>query len=336
LGLFSNAVVAGALVMRIPKIQPTFQKKVFPKFKKTVKPRPFMPIEKIVIKPPVPPQPFVSWSPTGLCSSANLLKARIDAAAKVVESTLSMAEACIDMKTYPGATRLGKFVSSAVEKLICLPMDMQVVANVSWANLTRSSFIAAIPKTADGQCFKLYRGITRGEFDRLLAQPSGRLFALSVRKPPVGFGDVLRHVLGVHETEAGRIFTSFSASKHLAYKFASTRCQVGVLAEFEVPVDLVSRFARRGLTIHQEMLLPTELLDLSMISSVEIREHKELREAKKRELWAALHMSADLFVDSHHFETVPLRVCDPKNERDRQAFAAYLRSSGLLKRVNKK
>jgi len=243
----------------------------------------------------------------------------------------TLASLYIDSHTYIGATqKVVSGVGAVVERVVSLPMDVHTVMNVCFANLNRASCIDAIPKTECGTKFKLYRGITRVEFDRILDQPVGTLFAVPTEAASTDLIDILRHVLGSHDTESGRLLTSFSSAKDLAYKFASTRYKIGVVAEFEVPVSVVSQFARRGLTVHKEILLPTKYMDLSMISSLEIRRSDELRAAKKREILAVLTYDLDLFTESHHFEGSPLKVCDPRKEAERKALRAYLKANRLL------
>jgi hypothetical protein len=248
----------------------------------------------------------------------------------------------IDIHTYPGATQEGQRVLSrsaaavsdaacfAVSSTLSLPMNIQAITNVSWANLNLGHTIGAIPKTEDGKRFKLYRAITGDELLRFVKGRTGPLFDVPGSPERLGFWNVLRHVLGVRVRNEDRLLTSFSVSKDLAYKFASTRRIFGAVAEFEVPVDVVDRFAWCGLTIHREILLPTKVVSLNMLSRLEIRKRQELKAAKERELWASLHAEADLFASSHRFDGPPFRSANIKNKAESDAFRVYLRRYRFL------
>ncbi len=228
----------------------------------------------------------------------------------------------IDSVTSPGTAQAcldtGLLLLSSV---ITAPLIAKTVANVCWANLKRFS-----PEqvTLEGQDFvRLYRGITKQEFNRLLAEPKGPLFGLDTDQRTLGMRDVMAHVLGTYSQDKSRVFTSFSTEKALAAQFAGIYDPFAAIASLLVPKSLYeSSFC--GMNVHREVLLPTHAVDLSMITSVELRSKEELQSAKARELLCAIQ--GGLTEDSHRFDTPPLLTFDPRNAVQRMVAALKIQS----------
>jgi len=220
------------------------------------------------------------------------------------------AQACIDNATM------------AIGGVLFAPTILKTLANVCWANLKGFS-----PErvTLDGQDFvRLYRGITKQEFNRLMSEPKGSLFGVEVSPRALGVRDAVSHVLGSYSEDASRVFTSLSTEKHLAAQFSGIYEQFGAIASLLVPASLYEG-AFFGMNVHREVLLPTNAMDLSMITLVELRSKEELQSAKARELFFAIQ--GCITEDSHRFDTPPLVTFDPRDTAQR--MAAALKIQGL-------
>jgi hypothetical protein len=230
----------------------------------------------------------------------------------------------IDSFTRPGtAERCVDSTLLLVGGLLSTPFILKTVANVCWANLKGFSPDRV---TLEGQDFvRLYRGITKQEFNLLMADPKGPLFGSVMASSAYGVRDVLSHVLLGFASDRSRVFTSFSTEKHLAAQFAGVHDSFGAIASFLVPVSLYAK-AFCGMNIHREVLLPTGEVDLSMITSVELRSKEDLMVAKEKEIFYAINHGPT--EESHKFETTPLLTFDPKNTVQRAA--AFLRVQGLV------
>lgn len=257
--------------------------------------------------------PLITRLETVSASASQKISDKIDVIKDKIDSCTApgTSQACIDNLTL------------ALGGMLAVPFLLNTVSNVCWANLKGFS-----PErvTLEGQDFvRLYRGITKNEFNLLMAEPTGALFGVAIVPRVLGVSDAISHVLGSYAEDASRVFTSLSTEKHLAAQFAGIYDAFGAIASFLVPASLYEG-AFLGMNIHREVLLPTGAMDLSMITSVEIRSKEELLAAKEKEIFYATCGGST--EDSHRFDTPPLLTFDPRNTDQR--IAAALKIQGFL------
>ncbi len=172
-------------------------------------------------------------------------------------------------------------------------------------------------KTPCGKCYVLYRAITPEELNIAFTSGKGALFERQDLDRPADGIDAFLHMTRTGYDEK-RAYTSFSSVKALAYKFANQHGAYGAVAEWQIPVSLVTEHGKPGNGVFAELLLRTSDLDIKMIKTVEIRLGDEIKSATKAEqfLWAAAD-SPIPYLGTHDFKTPPAGVFDIQTDSDR-------------------